>query len=229
MKRFVTRVPLLIAVVTVSAGEVVAYDPQSTSEANGKTIVELRDGDQKLVSYAAQMSTLLRWCNLSGGEHEEQIEELGVNPYDFKLRVQELAEETIEVAQSLAPRRRFCAENIYAIFAEGGELFGEGGIYDGREPWLKKLKLKDGMTADQLEAEIELTVAYYGAARCGWTLEYEKEEAFKVEHKLDDEWYGQFDQNNELLNETFLRLGPEDEMDCGTFTKKYRHLIVPSE
>ncbi len=204
----------------------IKYDPQSASDATGETIRNLDDHQRGIVTYAAQLVSLMKWCGYGGTDAlMSVVKGFGVHSFDFKNYVTELKGPTVSYIKNNYPWQSFCETGIYAIYGPNGELFGKGGTYPNIAPWIVPLTVKPGMSKKKLEAEVTLTVAYYGAGRCDLEFDDKKEAAFKAKNGLDDDWYGSFDQNNALLNETFLRLGPKSLMDCTKFLRNYRRFL----
>ncbi|MFN0263366.1 hypothetical protein ACKTEK_05740 [Tepidamorphus sp. 3E244] len=204
-----------------------AYDPKGASEATGETIEALNAGDREYVKFAAIATNAMHWCGFSGHTvPSDTVQAIGVNRFDFKLQVRALHSEFVKTIEQIYDWETFCGTDIFMLFGPDGHYFVEGGRFAGRDPWVFPLTLKPGMSEAKLKAEVELTVAYYGAARCGTELDYDKEQAFKEKHGLDREWYAALDQAIPLTNEAFAQLGPESEMQCEAFLKNYDHLVA---
>lgn len=212
-----------------------AYDPQSSSEADGFTIRQLNEEQYELVGYAAQFVTAVRYCNYSYFAGDNPITALvgkyGVHRFDFKNLTREMRESTLQRIKTESTWRQFCGTGLYEVFGPNGALFGPDGEYPNIEPWIRPIELRQGMTEAQVEADVEYNVAYYGTARCVPIFsEFEpaKDQAYKAEHKLDDAWYQSTqDQSIALLNEAFFQLGPEGLMDCPAFLAKYKNVLPP--
>ena len=211
------------------------YDPQSASEATGFTIRQLDKEQYTLVAYAAQFVTAVRYCNYSYFAGDNPILALvgtyGVHPFDFKNLADDMSSATLERIKAQSSWRQFCGTGIYEVFGPDGALFGPDGEYPNIEPWIRPIEIRDGMTKAQVDAEVEFNVAYYGTARCTpifTEFDPAKEEAYKAKHHLDDAWYeATQDQSIAILNEAFLRLGPESLMDCPSFLAKYKEVLPP--